>query len=297
MTVQTDWPIQMILPISCSVHWKSSTRTESSNARQICSPNGPSSPIRQWPWWIRQVKHWRCPSQKKPAWIWTIWPAYRKNKRRTGTELRGVIFRDTGTVGRIRKAPLVTCRSSTFRQCAPQTPSGAAGGTAETPVYQVNVEALRAAQPKDLDASEIEVRLGATWIDKEYIQQFMYETFNTPSLSAAHYGGQLFVLYRCVADQAAKSSDILQRCRRLWNAYGTDCASAYEDFGGLPGTSRDVQVYDTIEDADGKERRVLNTKEPTLAAQSSRRSGKPFGTGSGETRSAAKHWCVSTMKK
>ena len=50
----------------------------------------------------------------------------------------------------------------------------------QDPVYAVNVEALTAAQPKDLDASEIEVRLGATWIDKEYIQQFMYETFNTP---------------------------------------------------------------------------------------------------------------------
>ncbi len=50
----------------------------------------------------------------------------------------------------------------------------------QDPSFAVNVEALTAAQPKDLDASEIEVRLGATWIDKEYIQQFMYETFNTP---------------------------------------------------------------------------------------------------------------------
>ena len=53
----------------CSVRWKSSTRTESWNARRICSPNGPSSPIRRWLWWIRQVKHWRCLSRKKPAWI------------------------------------------------------------------------------------------------------------------------------------------------------------------------------------------------------------------------------------
>ena len=72
MTVQTVWPMQTILPITCSVRWKSSTRTESWNARQICSPSGPSSPIRRWLWWIRQVKHWRCPSRKKPAWIWTI---------------------------------------------------------------------------------------------------------------------------------------------------------------------------------------------------------------------------------
>ena len=61
--------MQMILPITCSVRWKSSTRTESWSARRICSPNGPSSPIRRWLWWIRQVKHWRCLSRKKPAWI------------------------------------------------------------------------------------------------------------------------------------------------------------------------------------------------------------------------------------
>ena len=51
----------------------------------------------------------------------------------------------------------------------------------QNPEYQINVEALKAAQPKDLDASEIEVRIGATWIDKSYIQQFMYETFQTPT--------------------------------------------------------------------------------------------------------------------
>ena len=64
--------MQTILPITCSVRWKSSTRTVNWNVRQICSPSGPSSPIRRWLWWIRQVKHWRCPSRKKPAWIWTI---------------------------------------------------------------------------------------------------------------------------------------------------------------------------------------------------------------------------------
>ena len=51
----------------CSARWKSLTRTASWSARQICSPNGPSSPIRRWLWWIRLVKHWRCPSRKRPA--------------------------------------------------------------------------------------------------------------------------------------------------------------------------------------------------------------------------------------
>ena len=59
------------------------------------------------------------------------------------------------------------------------------GPHSRDPSFAVNVEALTAAQPKDLDASEIEVRLGATWIDKEYIQQFMYETFDTPFISSA----------------------------------------------------------------------------------------------------------------
>ena len=62
-----DSAMQMILPITCSVRWKLLTRTESWSARRICSPNGPSSPIRQWLLWIRQAKHWRCPSRKKPA--------------------------------------------------------------------------------------------------------------------------------------------------------------------------------------------------------------------------------------
>lgn len=65
--LKRNW--QKILPITCSVRWKSSTRTESWNARRICSPNGPSNPIRRWLWWIQQAKHWRCLSRKKPAWI------------------------------------------------------------------------------------------------------------------------------------------------------------------------------------------------------------------------------------
>ena len=132
------------------------------------------------------------------------------------------------------------------------------------PAYQINVAALEKAQPKDLDASEIEVRLGATWIDKKYIQQFMEETFNPP-----------FYLRRSI--QVNYSSFTAE-----WNitgknnvgygnvaatvTYGTDRANAYrilEDSLNL----RDIRIYDTVQDPDGKERRVLNAKETTLAAQ------------------------------
>ena len=126
------------------------------------------------------------------------------------------------------------------------------------------MEALTAAQPKDLDASEIEVRLGATWIDKEYIQQFMYETFDTP-----------FYLQRSIevhytpftAEWQISGKNVVgQNNVAAYSTYGTGRANAYkilEDSLNL----RDVRIYDTVEDADGKERRVLNAKETTLAAQ------------------------------
>ena len=132
------------------------------------------------------------------------------------------------------------------------------------PSYAVNVEALTAAQPKDLDASEIEVRLGATWIDKEYIRQFMYETFDTPR----YLRGQIDVNYMAYTAewQVKGKNQIAYNNVAAYTTYGTDRANAYkilEDSLNL----RDVRIYDTIEDADGKERRVLNAKETTLAAQ------------------------------
>ena len=134
----------------------------------------------------------------------------------------------------------------------------------QDPVYAVNVEALTAAQPKDLDASEIEVRLGATWIDKEYIQQFMYETFNTPF----YLQRSIEVNYSSFTAewQIKGKSSVSYNDVAAYTTYGTSRANAYkilEDSLNL----RDVRIYDTIEDADGKERRVLNAKETTLAAQ------------------------------
>ena len=132
------------------------------------------------------------------------------------------------------------------------------------PAYLPNVEALKAAQPKDLDASEIEVRLGATWIDKEYIRQFMYETFDTPR----YLRGTIDVNYAAFTAewQITGKNSIAYNNIAAYTTYGTDRANAYrilEDSLNL----RDVRIYDTIEDAEGRERRVLNAKETTLAAQ------------------------------
>ena len=130
--------------------------------------------------------------------------------------------------------------------------------------YQINVEALTKAQPKDLDASEIEVRLGATWIDKSYIQQFMTETLNTPS----HLRNNITVNYSPATAEwfITNKNNIPYNDVAAYTTYGTRRASAYkilEDSLNL----RDVRIYDTVEDADGKEKRVLNAKETTLASQ------------------------------
>ena len=135
---------------------------------------------------------------------------------------------------------------------------------ARDPFFAGNVDALIAAQPKDLEASEIEVRLGATWLDKKYIEQFMYETFETPR----YLRGQIEISYvpYTAEWQISRKSMVRYNDVAAFTTYGTDRASAYrllEDALNL----RDIRIYDTIEDADGRERRVLNAKETTLAAQ------------------------------
>ena len=178
-------------------------------------------------------------------------------------ELRGVIFRVPGQTEPDGTPHYVTADeylSGNVRRKLRQAQRAAE----QDPAFAVNVEALTAAQPKDLDASEIEVRLGATWIDKEYIQQFMYETFDTP-----------FYLQRSIevhytpftAEWQISGKNVVgQNNVAAYSTYGTGRANAYkilEDSLNL----RDVRIYDTVEDADGKERRVLNAKETTLAAQ------------------------------
>ena len=178
-------------------------------------------------------------------------------------DLRGVIFHDP-TLGPLEDhAGWVTADeylSGNVRQKLRQAEAAAA----ENPAYQVNVEALRAAQPKDLDASEIEVRLGATWIDKSYIKQFMFETFDTPRY--LRYSMDVQYSPYTAAWSISSKTRISYNDVAAWNTYGTDCVSAYEILEDSLNL-RDVQVYDTIEDADGKKKRVLNAKETTLAAQ------------------------------
>ena len=135
---------------------------------------------------------------------------------------------------------------------------------ANDPAFEVNVEALTAAQPKDLDATEIDVRLGATWISPDVIQKFMNETFQIPfylryairvkfSPSTAEW--------RIEGKTKTNRNDVI-----AYETFGTARASAYkilEDTLNL----RDVRVYDTVEDDSGKPKRVLNKKETMLAGQ------------------------------
>ena len=130
--------------------------------------------------------------------------------------------------------------------------------------YAANVAALEQAQPKDLDASEIEVRLGATWIDKEYIRQFMFELLEPAfyvrrsiDVNYSDFSAEWNITGKSVVGRSDINANM---------TYGTERANAYkilEDTLNL----RDVRIYDTVEDADGREKRVLNSKETTLAQQ------------------------------
>ena len=140
-----------------------------------------------------------------------------------------------------------------------------ARGFAENrPEYAVNVQYLERVQPKDLDASEIEARLGATWISPDYVTQFMAETFHTPRY---YIGSRIKVQYAEVTGQwnvSGKSVDSYQN-PLVTSTYGTQRANAYrllEDALNL----RDTKIYDTVQDVEG-EHRELNRKETMLAQQ------------------------------
>ena len=186
-----------------------------------------------------------------------------KTSDELAAELRGVIFRVPGQTEPDGTPHYVTADeylSGNVRRKLRQAQRAAE----RDPAFAINVDALTAAQPKDLDASEIEVRLGATWIDKAYIQQFMYETFDTPYYLQrsiqVHYSP--FTAEWQISGKSAVSENNVA----AYTTYGTSRANAYkilEDSLNL----RDVRIYDTVEDAEGRERRVLNAKETTLAAQ------------------------------
>lgn len=130
--------------------------------------------------------------------------------------------------------------------------------------FQVNVEALEKSQPKVLDASEIEVRVGSTWIDKEIFEQFMYETFDTPYYMRRNIKVEYSPVtaeWHITGKGSPSGSDVA-----AYTTFGTYRANAYEILEDTLNL-RDVRIYDNVEDAEGKIRRVLNSKETTLAVQ------------------------------
>ena len=135
---------------------------------------------------------------------------------------------------------------------------------ANDPAFEVNVEALTKAQPKDLDATEIDVRLGATWISPDVIQKFMNETFQIPfylRYAIRVKFSPATAEWRIEGKTKTNRNDVI-----AYETFGTARASAYkilEDTLNL----RDARVYDTVEDENGKPKRVLNKKETMLAGQ------------------------------
>lgn len=180
-----------------------------------------------------------------------------KSEDEVAAELQGVIFRVPGTDHYITADEYL---SGNVREKLREAEAAAKNDTA----FNINVEALRAAQPRDLTASEIDVRLGATWIEPQYIRQFIDETFK-PSFWASqnikvHYS-PVTGEWRVEGKSAVGANDV-----NAYNTYGTQRMNAYKILENTLNL-RDVRVYDKVVDADGTERRVLNSKETTLAQQ------------------------------
>ena len=135
---------------------------------------------------------------------------------------------------------------------------------ADNPALAINVEALQKVQPRDLEAQEIEVRLGTTWIPPAYFKQFMWEVLQTPR----HLRNTVELVYSSYANEwrIERKSAIPFDDVAAYNTYGTERANAYkilEDSLNM----RDVRIYDTVQMPEGGEKRVLNAKETTLAQQ------------------------------
>ena len=182
---------------------------------------------------------------------------------RITTELSGVIFKDPSADPTDPEAGWQM--ADEYLSGDVRTKLRIAQLAAETnPEFAVNVDALTKAQPKELEASEIDVRLGATWIAPEIIQKFMQEVFQVPyylrrdvCVRFSPYTAE----WRVQGKSALGHGDIMST-----ETYGTHRANAYkilEDTLNL----KDVRIYDTIEDAEGKPKRVLNKNETTLAQQ------------------------------
>lgn len=183
-----------------------------------------------------------------------------KTQEQLAEELRGVIFPVPGEVGTNGKPHYVTADeylSGNVREKLRQARAAAEAGS----TYATNVEALEKVQPKDLTAGEINVRLGATWIPENVAEQFTHELLQTPF----YYKSRIRVRYSPVTGEWNVSEKSLDRSNiRVFNTYGTKRVNAYkliEDTLNL----RDVRVFDTVQDENGKEQRVLNKKETAIA--------------------------------
>ena len=172
-------------------------------------------------------------------------------------ELRGVIFQDPSDQSWKTADEYLSGNVRNKLQIAKLA-------AANDPAFEVNVEALTAAQPKDLDATEIDVRLGATWISPDIIQKFMNETFQIPfylRYAIRVKFSPATAEWRIEGKTKTGHNDVM-----AYETFGTARASAYkilEDTLNL----RDARVYDTVEDDSGKPKRVLNKKETMLAGQ------------------------------
>ena len=183
--------------------------------------------------------------------------------RRITTELSGVIFKDPAADADDPEAgwqPADEYLSGNVRNKLRMAQLAAESH----PEFKINVEALTKAQPRELEASEIDIRLGATWLDPDIIQKFMTETFQIPyylrhavTVRYSPYTAE----WRVEGKTATGRGDIISS-----ETYGTSRANAYKILEETLNL-KDVRIYDTIEDAEGKPKRVLNKRETMLAQQ------------------------------
>ena len=183
--------------------------------------------------------------------------------RRITTELSGVIFKDPAADADDPEAgwqPADEYLSGNVRNKLRMAQLAAESH----PEFKINVEALTKAQPRELEASEIDIRLGATWLDPDIIQKFMTETFQIPyylrhavKVRYSPYTAE----WRVEGKTATGRGDIISS-----ETYGTSRANSYKILEETLNL-KDVRIYDTIEDAEGKPKRVLNKRETMLAQQ------------------------------
>ena len=186
-----------------------------------------------------------------------------KDRETLIAELRGVIFMNVGSAESQEKT-YVTADEYLSGNVREKLALARAAEATMPGEFTLNVSALEAIQPKDLEAGEIDVRLGTTWIDQKYVQAFMYDLLKTNNYNKRVYQVKYHPYtgeWQVTGKGKSQFSDI-----NATVTYGTERMNAYQIIDDTLNL-RDVRVYDYIEDADGKERRVLNKKQTTLAQQ------------------------------